>query len=140
MPRPFSHQGNEQDRVETKSFPKFLGRLGAITFHVGHVEDGTGLQSPASARVVDSQRGVAQEIHARSVNPGHAAGDHEVAVAKIKCAEFGLAQFGSRPRQRVHDRIQIGRRAADDLQYVGGRSLLLEGFFEFSRFGLDLVE
>src|SRR5262249_57493085 len=37
-----------------------------------------------------------------------------------------LAQLGGRLDQRVEHRLQIKRRAADDLEYVGGGGLLLQ--------------
>src|SRR5215831_6230338 len=42
-----------------------------------------------------------------------------------------LAQPRGRLDQRVEHRLQIERRAADDLEHVGGGGLLLEGLAEF---------
>src|SRR5262249_50300238 len=40
----------------------------------------------------------------------------------------GFAQASRRLDQRIENRLQIECRAADDLEYVGGGGLLLEGF------------
>ena len=40
----------------------------------------------------------------------------------------------------MQHRLQIERRAADDLEYVGGRCLLLKRLREIARLGLNLVE
>ncbi len=42
--------------------------------------------------------------------------------------------------QRVEHRLQIERRAADDLQHVGGRGLLLQRLGQIARARLHLVE
>ena len=49
-----------------------------------------------------------------------------VALAQEQIAELGLAQRAPRIRQRVEHRLQIERRAADDLEHVGGGGLLLQ--------------
>src|SRR5262245_63627340 len=43
----------------------------------------------------------------------------------------GLAEARCRPNKRVQDGLQIERRAANDLEHVGGGSLLLQGFAQF---------
>ena len=40
----------------------------------------------------------------------------------------------------LEDRRNIGRRRCDNLQHVGGRGLLLQGFLEIAGLGLHLVE
>jgi hypothetical protein len=42
--------------------------------------------------------------------------------------------------QRLENRIQIERRAADDLEHVGGGGLLLQRLLEIACLGLHLVE
>ena len=42
--------------------------------------------------------------------------------------------------QRVEDRLQIERRAADDLEHIRGRGLLLQRFGQVARARLHLVE
>ena len=42
--------------------------------------------------------------------------------------------------QRVEDRLQVERRAADHLEHIGGRGLLLQGLAEIARCVLHLVE
>jgi hypothetical protein len=50
-----------------------------------------------------------------------------VAVPSEDDAPSCLAQPHCCFDKGVQDRLQIKRRAADDLEYVGGRGLLLEG-------------
>ena len=63
-----------------------------------------------------------------------------VAVANADRTAEGSAEFDRGRYQRVEHRLQIERRAADDLQYVGGRGLQLKRFFEIVGLGLDRVE
>ena len=49
-------------------------------------------------------------------------------VAPVQEGLIGLAQACRRLDQRIEHRLQIERRAADDLEHVGGRGLLLERF------------
>ena len=53
-------------------------------------------------------------------------------VSLVLAGEYGrhirLAQARGRLDQRVEHRLQIERRAADDLEHVGGGGLLLQGF------------
>src|SRR5262249_8151198 len=42
-------------------------------------------------------------------------------------AHLGVAEPGCRFQKRLQDRLQVERRAADDLEHVGGGGLLLEG-------------
>src|SRR5260370_17013603 len=66
---------------------------------------------------------------------------HEkVALTKEKSAQIGSAQFGCRTRERVHHRIEVERRTADDLEHVGGRGLLLQRLREIAGFCLPLFE
>ena len=51
-----------------------------------------------------------------------------VAHAPTDAGLIRLAQLGSRRSQRVEHGLQIERRAADDLEHVGGGGLLLQGF------------
>src|SRR5262249_29423394 len=50
------------------------------------------------------------------------------------------AKACSRLGERVEHRLQIEGRAADDLEHVGGGSLLLQRFGEVARAGLPVVE
>ena len=45
-----------------------------------------------------------------------------------QCRHIGLAQVCGRLDQRVEDALEIEGRAADDLEHVGGGSLLLQRF------------
>ena len=51
-----------------------------------------------------------------------------------------VAEFCRRSRQRVEHCLQIERRAADNLQHIGGRGLLLQGLGQIARARLNLVE
>ena len=62
-----------------------------------------------------------------------------IAFAQEKPAHVGAAKLGCRACQRVHDGFEIERRAADDLEHVGGRGLLLQRLLEIARLGLHLV-
>ena len=53
---------------------------------------------------------------------------------------YGAAEFDGGGNQRIEHRLQIERRAADDLQHVGGRGLLLQRLREIARARLHLVE
>ena len=44
------------------------------------------------------------------------------------CGVVCIAKLGSRFDKRLQHRLEIERRAADDLKHIGGGSLLLEGF------------
>ena len=50
----------------------------------------------------------------------------DIAVAPEKKSVIRLAQTGRRFDQSVEHRLQIEGRAADDLEHVGSRSLLLQ--------------
>src|SRR5262249_53906762 len=54
--------------------------------------------------------------------------------------EVGATKAASRLNKRLQDRLEIKSRAADDLEHVGGRSLLLERFTGIARARLHLVE
>jgi len=51
-----------------------------------------------------------------------------------------VAKFDRGPGQAVEHRVEIERRAADDLQHVGGRGLLLQRLLEVASLCLHLVE
>ncbi len=73
------------------------------------------------------------------VQPEFGLQPHHLAVAQAndakRCAAQRLCGFG---QGRQH-RLQVERRAADDLEHVGGRGLLIERFAQFGRPLLDLV-
>ncbi len=50
---------------------------------------------------------------------------------KMNCI-IGLAKSRSRLHQRIEHRLQIERRAADDLEHVGGGGLLLQRFAQLT--------
>ena len=52
----------------------------------------------------------------------------------------GATQSNRGLRQRVEHRLQIESRAADDLEHIGGRRLLLQRLVEFRRAGLHFLE
>ena len=64
----------------------------------------------------------------------------DVALANADDAAEGAAEFDRGGDQRIEHRLQIERRAADDLQHVGGRGLQLQRFLEIVGLGLDRVE
>ncbi len=53
-------------------------------------------------------------------------------------AQSGLAQTHRLVEHRVEHRGEVARRAIDDLQYLGGRGLLVERLFQFGGAVLDL--
>ena len=55
-------------------------------------------------------------------------------------AIFGLANSKGKFHERIEHGLQVESRAADDLEHVGCRCLLLQRFAEFCRPCLDLVE
>src|SRR3974390_820326 len=55
-------------------------------------------------------------------------------------SKVGLAQPASGREQRIEYGFKIKCRAADHLEHIGGRSLLLQGFCQFVRARLHLVE
>ena len=56
------------------------------------------------------------------------------------CSDVGLAQPTGRPEQRIEHGSKVECRAADDLEHVGGRSLLLQRFLEIAGLCLHLIE
>ena len=52
----------------------------------------------------------------------------------------GFAEPASRFHDRVEDRLDRCRRAADDIEHLAGGSLVLERFLEIARARLHLVE
>ncbi|MGB7670831.1 MAG: hypothetical protein WBM31_07100, partial [Pseudolabrys sp.] len=63
---------------------------------------------------------------ARIVIVSHTLIDFTVTAKQL--TTFRLAQANSRLDQRIEHRLQIERRATDDLEHVGCGRLLLEGF------------
>jgi hypothetical protein len=55
------------------------------------------------------------------------------ALALEQPGMISVAQPNSRFYERVEHGLQIEGRAADDLEYIGGGSLLLPRFLQFSR-------
>ena len=53
---------------------------------------------------------------------------------------FSFAEPNGGLGHRIEHGLQIERRAADDLQHVGGRGLLLQRFGQVARARLHLVE
>ena len=51
-----------------------------------------------------------------------------------------IAELDRRSSQAVEHRVEVERRATDDLQHVGGRSLLLQRLAQVIGLGLYLVE
>ena len=49
-----------------------------------------------------------------------------------RCCPIRLAKLSGGLDQRIEHRLQIERRAADDLEHVGGRGLLLQRFAEIA--------
>src|ERR1700688_2488365 len=63
-----------------------------------------------------------------------------IPVAQANRAVEGAAQVDSGGNQRIENRLQVERRTADDLEHLGGRNLLLQGFAEIVGFRLHLIE
>ncbi len=57
----------------------------------------------------------------------------ELSIAAIQPCMVSSAQLRCRLDEGIQHRLQIECGAADDLEYVGGGSLLLEGFAQFRR-------
>ena len=51
----------------------------------------------------------------------------------------GAAEARHRLYQRIENRLEVDRRAADDLEHVGGRGLLLKRLVTFPRSKVDLA-
>src|SRR5262249_44732644 len=60
---------------------------------------------------------------------GHRAAD--IAVVTENHASLGATEPDGRTQESIEDHLQIERRAADDLEHVGGSGLLLERFTQF---------
>ena|SRR6266480_3921107 len=58
----------------------------------------------------------------------------------INAGPLGVTETCCGFDERVEHRLKIERRAADNLQHVGGRSLLPQGFAEFATARLHRVE
>jgi hypothetical protein len=70
---------------------------------------------------------LAHEFHERRRRPVHDSSPECAIFVGPKHAEGGLAE-ASRPIQhRVEDRGEVAGRGIDDLQYLGGRRLLVQG-------------
>ena len=63
-----------------------------------------------------------------------------IALAHADRAGQGAAELDGGGDQRIEHRLQIERRAADDLEHVGGRGLHLQRLGEVARARLHLVE
>src|SRR5215471_8423908 len=64
----------------------------------------------------------------------------DFALADCDRCVIGAAKPGGRFGHCVQHRLHIGGRAADDLEYVAGRGLVFERFFEIARAGLQFGE
>jgi hypothetical protein len=53
--------------------------------------------------------------------------DQTVTVDQSQHHVINPANFCSALDDRVEDRLYVGRRAADDAEYLGGRRLMLQG-------------
>src|SRR5437763_2958460 len=63
-----------------------------------------------------------------------------VASRAMEGCTVGLAQPRGRFHERIEHRLQIERRAADDLEHVGCRRLLLRRVLQVAGFSLHLIE
>ena len=65
----------------------------------------------------------------------------DVALAQRRsCRDCAPHELHGDSTSVVEHRVEIERRAADDLQHIGGRRLLRERFLEVARLGLHLLE
>src|ERR671935_1044022 len=69
------------------------------------------------------------ELHRSAVGRLHP--EEIVAYRTRHSGEIGLTQSSRRRNQRVQDGMKIEGRAADDLEHVGCRGLLLQRFAQF---------
>ena len=63
----------------------------------------------------------------------------ELAVKSVHKAELAIAEPPSALGNHVEDRLDVGRRAADDLEHVGGSNLLLTRLVQLSRTIVELL-
>ncbi len=133
----FSHQGDAEYRAMAQA-PRGLAALRELVLanlYVGHVngppvEDGSAVDRPPDHR--DGRRG----------RDGAVMGDEvrEVPVSAEHGGVQRVAQASGTLRDRVEHRLDVGRRARDDAQDLGGRRLLLQGLGEVGVPGLELAE
>ena len=64
----------------------------------------------------------------------------DISAPEVHCNEIGADKPGRGRGEGVEHRLQIERRAADDLEHVGGRGLLGERLLDLPGARLHLVE
>src|SRR5205085_10090948 len=93
---PFTHQRNEQDRLETQDFAEALETGIRVVGNVCDISNRTCLHGTTDmARTADRNRRLPEIIEAAAVDIGRATRDQPVAFAQIERADLALAQFGS---------------------------------------------
>ena len=127
-------QGNTQQRpvAEPLRVAAALRELTDLGLHVGNVDSPRLQHTPTG----DGASGEGQsELADRVYSDGPMMGDEEESVA---CEPedggiLGLAEAARAGRHGVEYRLDVNRRAADDLEDLGGGRLLLEGLGELRR-------
>src|SRR5262249_29662789 len=64
----------------------------------------------------------------------------DVAFTTKNEGHLGIAEMCGGLDERIENRLELGDRAADDLEHIGGGGLLLQRFTEIARARLHLVE
>src|SRR5262249_61746415 len=77
------------------------------------------------------------ELRTRSVRHGDS---KDLAVESCDAPSAGLTQPHRVLDQRLQDRLEVEGRAADDLEYLAGGRLLLQGLGQLAVAGLQLLE
>ena len=137
----FAHQGNHDDRAIAGQFGGPLVEIVGIVPRVGVMRDLARARRPARVQgVADRDRILAGLAFERF---GHAELRDEpanVSIPQVKRRERRPTEFCRGFQNRRRRQTQIERRAADDLQDLGRRGLLLQRLGKIARARLHLVE
>ncbi len=108
---------------------------------IGNVRDGPGENSASGYRAGTRGYRMIAHVLRKILWPTQLHLEPEgLAIAQMDVAPGRVAQIEHRLDQDGKNRLQIERRAADDLQHVGGGGLLLQRLGEIARARLHLVE
>ena len=132
--RPLTHERNAEQGTKVAQFPGIRPGIFGVIFHIGDLGDFAFEQGPSGDRSsLELNRNILDIIGKFTGEAVGSGAIEELPLLPGDGATVGLAEPRCGFDQRVQNRLQIERGAADDLEHVSGRGLLFQRLAQLAR-------